>query len=202
MPARPRKPMSWLTVIAICFGALVLLRALSPTKHRERQRSIEPTATRRSAQPLRPAECDYLKSDGMPTGQWGPERGATLSDFGCISTYYDIDGGPSNIAYYVSGSPSSVNILKLVLNVNEPSQARPAYKVMGERSGALLGRLMGDRVRRGLARSAEVENAILPVARAVDRGQAGRWVLGGIPVELQIEKFPKKGHSVTLTARF
>lgn len=144
----------------------------------------------------RPAECEFLRPDGMPTGAWKKQG----SEYTCLSTYDDIGNGPSNIAYYVYGAETSARRLELVLNVNDPAQTRPAYRVMGERSGSLLGRVMADRVNKGRARVIDVEKGIVTLAKAIDAGQTGQWVVGGITIDLQREKFPKKGHSVKLTA--
>lgn len=90
--------------------------------------------------------CHYLESSGIRTGSF-KKIDSNLSQ--CISEYIDIGtsnigGLPNNIAYYVTGKGGPPQTLKVVLNVNDPSQFATAKAIFINTVTDLLKSHFGD----------------------------------------------------------
>jgi hypothetical protein len=74
--------------------------------------------------------CIALDEASLKTRGW-KDRGD--SDYGCTSPYKDIGAGyplPNNLAFYAEGEKSSVKLVKLVLNVNKPENAKSGHEAL------------------------------------------------------------------------
>lgn len=72
--------------------------------------------------------CGALLEVGLKTTGW-KDRGN--SEFSCITPYKDIGAGlplANNLAYYAEGNAKSVQLVKLILNINQRNQAQVAHK--------------------------------------------------------------------------
>lgn len=88
--------------------------------------------------------CPLLNNLGLTTtGNW---RNVYDQEFGCHSPYKEIGSGlplANNLAYYADGNRSAVTQAKLVLNVNNKSQATSAHSALLEASEALSIKITG-----------------------------------------------------------
>ena len=87
--------------------------------------------------------CSLLNNAGLATGSW---RNSYDNVFGCNSPYKEIGSGvplANNLAYYVAGDRTSVTQAKLVLNVNNKSQATSAHSALLSSSDLLCIKLTG-----------------------------------------------------------
>ena len=87
--------------------------------------------------------CVVLNNVGLSTGSW---KNIYDSEFGCNSPYKEIGSGfplANNLAYYVDGKRNSVTQAKLVLNVNNKSQATSAHFALLNASEALSIKIAG-----------------------------------------------------------
>ena len=92
--------------------------------------------------------CAFLNNIGLSTGGWKNIYG---SEFGCHSPYKDIGAdtpltSANNLAYYVDGDKASVNQAKLVLNVNNRSQATSAHSALLAASEELCAKISGTKL--------------------------------------------------------
>ena len=88
--------------------------------------------------------CDLLKHTGLSTGEWKNSYG-----YGCNSPYKEIGSGfplANNLAYYVDGDRDSVVQAKLVLNINNKSQATSAISALLSSSEVLSVKLTGNKL--------------------------------------------------------
>ena len=89
--------------------------------------------------------CALLGGLGLAAGPW---RNIYGNEYGCNSPYKDIGSGiavgmKNNLAYYVDGSRDFVNQAKLVLNVNDRSQAQTAHAALIAASAELSAKIAG-----------------------------------------------------------
>ncbi len=117
--------------------------------------------------------CALLNNEGLTTEGW---RDASESEYGCNSSYKEIGTGfplGNNLAYYVDGRKNLVVQAKLVLNVNDKSQATAAHSVLLGSSGVLSAKLGGvklpqslnDAIANGKSISATAGQATVKVMR-------------------------------------
>jgi hypothetical protein len=115
-------------------------------------------------------------------------------EFFCSSPYKEIGVRPTsslanNLAYYVDGDQNTAKQLKLVLNVNNQSDADRAHAALATASGLLTRRAMGADL------ADEVVLALLS-------GRSGKWKAGKILIEVIREDWPSsRGHEVKFIIR-
>jgi hypothetical protein len=88
--------------------------------------------------------CNILKDSGLSTSAWRDNYG-----YECSSRYKEIgDGSPlaNNLAYYVDGVKAAANKAKLVLNVNNKSQAAAAISELLKSAELLSIKLSGEKL--------------------------------------------------------
>lgn len=116
---------------------------------------------------------------GMETSGYKSDGGADT--YFCCSPYNDIGERfpelANNIAYYVYGNASRVTLLKLVLNVNEPTKANEAQAVLMNYSDELTRKALG------VPLPDEIKGDIL-------QGYVGQWNLEGASLELKRDEWP------------
>ena len=115
--------------------------------------------------------CNILSKSGLSTGEWKNNYG-----YGCNSSYKEIGSGSpltNNLAYYVDGDKNFVSQAKLVLNINNKSQATSAISALISSSEELSVKLTGeklpqiikDAITRGKAIKAKAGKAVIEVKR-------------------------------------
>lgn len=74
--------------------------------------------------------CGFLRDAGITTRKWFSDNG---NDYWCASDYKSIGNAfplPNNLAYYVEGSESSVKLIKIVININNPLSPKTAHAAL------------------------------------------------------------------------
>ncbi|NCD43289.1 MAG: hypothetical protein EOL88_14550 [Bacteroidia bacterium] len=115
--------------------------------------------------------CNILKGSGLSTMEWRDNYG-----YECSSRYKEIGSGnyfANNLAYYVDGIKSAANQAKLVLNVNNKSQASTAITELLDSAELLSIKLAGEElpqtiknaITSGTPTSATVGNTSVEVTR-------------------------------------
>ena len=132
-----------------------------------------------------PAEaCGYMADQGLSTRGW---KNYHDNEFGCSSPYHDIGPGfplPNNLAYYAEGKQQSVALVKLVLNVNNRTEAKSGHTALVKAAEALASRVTGEKL------PGEISRAIL-------EGRKASAKLGNTTVEvLRIDWPTGKGYEV------
>lgn len=133
--------------------------------------------------------CKLLNASGLITGAWkdyGP-GGGSAGNFGCTSPYKELGSGyplANNLAYYVDGGKSAATQAKLVLNVNNKSQAPSAHSALLSSSELL---------------SISITGAKLPasVKEAISAGKPIKAKVGQSAVEVLRDNWPTgKGYEL------
>lgn len=117
--------------------------------------------------------CMALREVGLHTTGW-KDRGD--SEFSCITPYKDIGTGfplANNLAYYAEGNSRSVQLVKLVLNVNQREQARVAHKKLLSAASLLSAKATGkelpkniqDAIAKGISASQKLGPSSIQVHR-------------------------------------
>jgi hypothetical protein len=131
--------------------------------------------------------CPLLSRNGLATGNW---KSFYENEFGCISPYKDIGSGlplANNIAYYVDGDKNTVTQTKLVLNVNNKSQATSAHSALLSSSEDLSIKVAGVKL------SPSIKNAI-------KKGRPIKSMLGQTLIEFKRDNWPTgKGYELHVT---
>lgn len=128
--------------------------------------------------------CSLLNNAGFATGGW---RRFYENEFTCNSDYKEIGSGiplANNLAYYVDGNSNSVTQAKLVLNVNNKSQATSAHSALLNLSESL---------------SIKITGAKLPQAiqNAITGGKPMKTKVGQTAVEIKRNNWPTgKGYEL------
>lgn len=95
--------------------------------------------------------CNFLSKSGLSTGTWKDNYG-----YECSSPYKKLGSGSSlanNIAYYVDGSSSKVEQVKLVININNASSSSFAHSELLKFSKILSTKLSGQKLPQSIANS-------------------------------------------------
>jgi hypothetical protein len=87
--------------------------------------------------------CAYLRSIGLGTDRYWRDDGEPL--FHCLSSYQELGtvaepmglGLKNHLAYYVDGDAERSHQMKLVLNVNQRHEAKPAHQALMRAAKAL-----------------------------------------------------------------
>ncbi len=129
------------------------------------------------------AVCGYMEELGMKTSGYKSLFG---NSYGCLSPYKLLGEGllPNNIAYYADGTANKITQLKLVLNVNNRSEAAQAHAELAKSAEVL--------VRKAL-------NASLPqqARKAILEGKSGRWKIGKANLTITRDDWPAgKGYGL------
>ncbi|MCW8880278.1 MAG: hypothetical protein OQK04_11530 [Kangiellaceae bacterium] len=132
--------------------------------------------------------CSILSEIGLKTKGWKKFYG---DEYGCLSPYKDIGSGvlPNNIAFYVEGNKSSAREVKLVININNNSDANLAHRELLKASKLLSRKAIGRELPK------EVVKAILSgasftkkVADSIVKVQRVNWPSGnGYEVKVIME---------------
>lgn len=130
------------------------------------------------------AVCAFLSDFGLKGRKWTDYGDGTS---GCASNYKDIGSGSSlvnNLAYYATGSGSTVDQVKLVLNFNQPKSPGASIQALGKAAEKLAPKALG---------------APLPVSikKAIVLGQPQTASVGTGTVEVLRDEWPSgKGYEV------
>lgn len=87
--------------------------------------------------------CAFLSDAGLKGRKW-TDYGDDTS--GCASNYKEIGSGsplPNNLAYYVKGSGSTVEQVKLVVNFNQPKSPGASIQALGKAAEKLAPKALG-----------------------------------------------------------
>ncbi|WP_330565861.1 DUF6030 family protein [Pseudomonas yamanorum] len=128
--------------------------------------------------------CAFLSDSGLKGRKWTDYGDGTS---GCASNYKDIGGGASlanNLAYYATGSGSTVDQVKLVLNFNQPKSPGASIQALGKAAEKLASKALG---------------APLPasIKKAIVLGQPETAEVGTGTVEVLRDEWPTgKGYEV------
>lgn len=88
--------------------------------------------------------CNLMSEIGLKTGGW---KNHYEQEYGCSSPYKDIGEAfplPNNIAFYAEGDRDSVKLVKLVLNINDPSSETIANEVLQYTASILIPKISGE----------------------------------------------------------
>lgn len=133
--------------------------------------------------------CAFLADSGLPGRKW-TDYGDGSS--GCASNYKDIGAGSplaNNLAYYVTGTDSAAEQVKLVLNFNQPKTHGPAIGALGKATEKLAPKALG----------AKLTNSL---RKAIVRGEPVTAVLGSGTIEVTREDWPNgKGYEIHVVMR-
>jgi hypothetical protein len=128
--------------------------------------------------------CVLLNNIGLATGSW---KNIYDNEFGCNSPYKEIGSGfplANNLAYYVDGNRNAVSQAKLVLNVNNKSQAKSAHSALLNASEALSTKIAGTKLPQ-------------TVKDAISGGKSMKTKIGQTAVEVKRDNWPTgKGYEI------
>lgn len=131
--------------------------------------------------------CSLLNEVGLQGRKWSNYYG---QEFGCSSPYKDIGAAfplPNNIAYYVKGSSEKASNFKIVLNVNDPSNASSAHKELQIASGIL-------------AKKVAQVNQNQPILNAIAEGRNFSQKTGNSTITVIKEVWPTgKGYEIRVS---
>ena len=116
--------------------------------------------------------CILLDEIGFTTSGWKNE----YDQFGCESDYKQLgssDGLANNLAFYIEGNSSSVELVYLMLNVNDGTSASSAHQELLKAAEALSVKETGKKlpkqlkaaINKGTSASEKIGKATLEVAR-------------------------------------
>lgn len=103
--------------------------------------------------------CKLASEIGLKTGGW---KNHYDQEFGCSSPYKDIGFAShlsNNLAFYAEGNSSSVNLVKLVLNINLPSDTSSANRELQKAVTVLIPKLTGDKASPSLLKAIRQEKS-------------------------------------------
>jgi hypothetical protein len=128
--------------------------------------------------------CNLVSEVGLKTRGW---KNHYDQEFGCSSPYKDIGSAsplPNNLAFYAEGNSSSVNLVKLVLNINAPSAASTANKELQKAVTVLIPKITG-------------EKASPSLLKAISQGKSTSMKMGSSTVKVIRYNWPTgKGHEI------
>jgi len=134
---------------------------------------------------IKPSEaCNYLVSSGLSTSGW---KNYYDDVYGCTSPYKEFGAGyplKNNLAYYVEGTTKAVRELKLVVNVNNPTEAKKAHSELLKAAEVLVKKSLNESL------SDSIQNAII-------NGKNISSTIGDTTVEVLRDNWPTgKGYEI------
>lgn len=128
--------------------------------------------------------CNLVTEAGLKTRGW---KNHYDQEFSCSSPYKDIGSAfplPNNLAFYAEGSSTSVNLFKLVLNINVPSAASSANKELQKAVTILIPKVTG-------------EKASPSLLKAISQGESTTMKIGTSTVKVVRDNWPTgKGYEI------
>jgi hypothetical protein len=127
--------------------------------------------------------CSFLASLGMVPNKSGytPFTSEATDDFSCGTPYRDIGtasaGLPNNISYYVRGTRTSAKRLRVLVNVNQPTQLEAVKSSLVQAGSQLF-------------KSAFASDLPADIRKALSQGKPGKWAYKGYTIELLKETWP------------
>jgi hypothetical protein len=133
--------------------------------------------------------CNLLIEAGLKTGSW---KNHYDQEFGCSSPYKNIGSTsslPNSLAFYAEGNSTSATMVKLVLNINDPSTASIANKELQKITSILLPKVSGEKIIPPL-----MEEILM---RAISQGENTSMRIGISTVKVVRDNWPTgKGYEI------
>jgi hypothetical protein len=128
--------------------------------------------------------CALLNNIGLATGGW---KNRYDNEFGCSSPYKEVGTGfplANNLAYYPEGDRNTVAQLRLVLNVNNKSQAASGHSSLLSATDTLSEKAAGLKLPQS-------------IKKAITKGNPIKIKLGQASVEVKRDNWPSgKGYEI------
>lgn len=123
--------------------------------------------------------CNLANEAGLKTRGW---KNRYDQEFGCSSPYKDIGSAfplPNNLAFYAEGNSTSVNLVKLVLNVNAPSAESSANKELQKAVTILIPKVAGEKASPSLLKAiSQGKNTSMKIGTSTVKVVRDNWATG------------------------
>lgn len=133
--------------------------------------------------------CHFM--DSMPNfhlaknGNYHQEEG--LSEYNCGTYYWEIVGDPpNNLAYYASGTPTTVEQMELSLNINDPSDGVLTWTLQDFAESAAV-----------LYKQVFKAKLTKVIRSAILKEKSGQWVRGPYTIILKKNVWPRGGRDLS-----